>query len=128
MNPILEKSNKTVFVSGNFFVLHPGHIRLLKFASECGDRLFVGVNDTRPSKDYPSAEERADALRELGLVHEVTVLNDGLERYLKKIKPDLVVKGKEYEGSNNPERSWLEDWGGNFYSRLATLPTLELHY
>ena len=108
----MEKPKKTVFVSGNFFVLHPGHIRLLKFASECGTQLHVGVNDTRPSENYPSAQERAETLSELGLVHEVVVLNNGLESYLKKLKPDLVVKGKEYEGSNNAEESWLKEWGG----------------
>ena len=109
---LIKPNKKTVFVSGNFFVLHPGHIRLLKFASECGYRLFVGVNDTRPNKDYPSAEERADTLRELGLVHEVIVLREGLEKYLRNLKPDLVVKGKEYEGGKNPEENWVGEWGG----------------
>ena len=109
---ILEKSKKTVFVSGNFFVLHPGHIRLLKFASECGAKLYVGVNDTRPSENYPSALERAETLSEIGLVHKAVVLSDGLERYLKKLKPDLVIKGKEYESANNLEEAWLKEWGG----------------
>jgi len=112
MNASPEKPNKKVFVSGNFFVLHPGHIRLLKFASECGDRLYVGVNDTRPSNDYPTAQERAEILKELGLVHEVIVLSDGLESFLAKLKPDLIVKGKEYEGSKNPEQLWVDNWGG----------------
>ena len=34
---------KTAIVVGNFNVLHPGHIRLLKFASTIADRLVVGV-------------------------------------------------------------------------------------
>jgi rfaE bifunctional protein kinase chain/domain len=107
-----KHNGKIVFVSGNFFVLHPGHIRLLKFASECGERLYVGVNNTRPSKDYPSVQERADTLRELGIVHDVMVLSEGLENFLKKLKPDLVVKGREYEGSNNVEEDCLSEWGG----------------
>ncbi|MFM7615722.1 MAG: adenylyltransferase/cytidyltransferase family protein [Synechococcales cyanobacterium] len=40
-------SSKTVFVSGNFNVLHPGHLRLLRFAKECGDRLIVAVQSDR---------------------------------------------------------------------------------
>ncbi len=36
-------SNRMVFVSGCFNVLHPGHLRLLRFAKECGDRLVVAV-------------------------------------------------------------------------------------
>ncbi|NQU63052.1 MAG: adenylyltransferase/cytidyltransferase family protein [SAR324 cluster bacterium] len=38
---------KTVLVSGSFNVLHPGHLRLLRFAKECGDRLIVGVYSDR---------------------------------------------------------------------------------
>jgi cytidyltransferase-like protein len=34
---------KTVLVSGHFNVIHPGHLRLLRFAKECGSRLIVAV-------------------------------------------------------------------------------------
>ena len=34
---------RIVFVSGNFNTVHPGHLRLLRFAAECGDFLVVGV-------------------------------------------------------------------------------------
>ena len=34
---------KKVFISGNFNILHPGHIRLFKFAKEIGAYLIVGV-------------------------------------------------------------------------------------
>lgn len=113
MSSALEKSNKkTVFVSGNFFVLHPGHIRLLKFASECGDKLYVGVNDTQPTSAYPAAADRAATLSELSIVYEVVVLKSGLEDYLKKLQPDLIIKGKEYEKYSNPEEAWILDWGG----------------
>jgi len=105
-------SRTIIFVSGNFFVLHPGHLRLLKFASECGDYLYVGVNDTRPSSDYPSAQERAETLRELNFIHDVTILHDGLENFLHELKPDVIVKGKEYEATRNPEEAWLKNWGG----------------
>ena len=37
----------TVFVSGNFNVLHPGHLRLLRFAKEYGAHLTVGVVSDR---------------------------------------------------------------------------------
>ena len=33
-------SSKVVLVTGNFNVLHPGHMRLLHFARKCGDRLW----------------------------------------------------------------------------------------
>jgi len=44
------KNNKTVFVSGHFNVLHPGHLRLLRFAKECGDRLIIGLISDRTSR------------------------------------------------------------------------------
>ena len=37
----------TVLVSGNFNILHPGHLRLLRFAKECGNRLIVAVESDR---------------------------------------------------------------------------------
>ncbi|SVB93813.1 uncharacterized protein METZ01_LOCUS246667, partial [marine metagenome] len=41
------RSNRTVLVSGKFEVLHPGHLRLFRFAHELGDRLIVGVLSDR---------------------------------------------------------------------------------
>ena len=35
---------KVAFVYGDFNILHPGHLRLLKFAKESSDYLIVGVN------------------------------------------------------------------------------------
>ena len=40
-------AKRTVLVTGNFNILHPGHLRLLRFARECGDRLVVGVHSDR---------------------------------------------------------------------------------
>ena len=47
---MITKGNQTtVFVSGNFNVLHPGHLRLLRFAKEIGDHLVVAVESDRIS-------------------------------------------------------------------------------
>ena len=40
-------SAEVVLVTGNFNVLHPGHMRFLRFARGCGDRLLVGVNSDK---------------------------------------------------------------------------------
>ena len=42
----LKLKNKTVFVSGHFNVVHPGHLRVLRFAKECGDYLIIGSSET----------------------------------------------------------------------------------
>ena len=52
----LKPDERMSFVSGNFNVLHPGHLRLLKFAAEISDKLVVGVNpDDAPGVTMPSA-------------------------------------------------------------------------
>ena len=61
-----------VLVTGTFNVLHPGHLRLLKYARECGERLVVGVLSdavSGPSAHVPEAL-RLEAVRMNGLVDE----------------------------------------------------------
>ncbi|WP_457488826.1 adenylyltransferase/cytidyltransferase family protein, partial [Tardiphaga sp. P5_C10] len=50
----IAKGKRISFVSGNFNVVHPGHLRLFKFAQELGDVLVVGVNaDGAPGVTLP---------------------------------------------------------------------------
>lgn len=106
-------SKVSVFVSGNFFILHPGHIRFLRFAAECGSRLIIGVNNTRPNANYPSPAERSETLRSLGFVDDVFVIEGSLESTLRLLRPDIVVKGKEYEAVQNIEAPILKEWNGS---------------
>ena len=56
-------TNKTIFVSGLFHVLHPGYLRLLRFSKELGGKLVVGVYGDHLSKSkYFSQEERLSTL------------------------------------------------------------------
>jgi len=105
-------TKKHVFVSGNFFVLHPGHIRFLKFAADLGGRLTIGVMNTRPSDRYPTVEERVDALRSIGLADKVIEIKSTLAEILQDLRPDFVVKGKEYQSVKNAEIEILREWGG----------------
>ena len=41
------KKNKTALVHGNFNIIHPGHLRILKFAKDCADKLIVAVNSDK---------------------------------------------------------------------------------
>ena len=110
--PDTRTQKKVVFVSGNFYALHPGHLRLLRFAKECGHSLVVGVNNVALDKACPPPLERAEALRELSFVDRVVVLENGLIHFLKELKPDIVVKGKEFETQDNPEEPILKSYGG----------------
>ena len=55
---------KKVFVSGHFNIIHPGHLRLLRFAKDCGDYLIVGVeSDLIAGRDaYVSETLRLDGV------------------------------------------------------------------
>jgi len=108
----MSAGQKVVFVSGNFYALHPGHVRLLRFAAECGNHLVVGVHDITPGTGFPPPHERVEALKELGFVGQVVLLDRGLDAFLNDLKPDIIVKGKEFETRDNPEEPILRTYGG----------------
>ncbi len=105
---------ETVFVSGTFNVLHPGHLRLLKFAKENGSRLVVGVLTDRASGAgaYVPQDFRLEAVKMNGLVDEAFFVDGPVEDVILEIKPSLVVKGKEHRLRENPEQKAVESYGG----------------
>lgn len=108
----LKSKGKTIgFVSGNFNIIHPGHLRFLLFAAEQADVLIVGVNDKAHSTGaYFSNEERINALQVLKFVDEVVLLKNDICEILALLQPDVVVKGKEFEHQNNIESEFLNDY------------------
>jgi rfaE bifunctional protein kinase chain/domain len=100
------------FVSGNFNIVHPGHLRLLKLAAETADLLVVGVNpDSTPGVSMP-ASMRLDGVRALSIVDYAFLLQDSVTDVIASLRPDFVVKGKEFEGAYNPEAAAVESYGG----------------
>ena len=99
-------------VFGNFFILHPGHVRFLRFAATVCEKLVIGVHDTRPSDRYPTTAERIANLKALSLSHEVVLLERPLEFYLELYRPSAIIKGNEYRYIENPERTIIARWGG----------------
>jgi rfaE bifunctional protein kinase chain/domain len=116
---ILEEARdarKIVFVSGNFNVLHPGHLRLLNFAKDCGDFLVVGVfEDGNGSKIHVPEHLRLEAVQALSVVDYAFVLRVPAERFIAMLKPTVVVKGKDREAGENPEREVVESYGGKLF-------------
>ena len=103
---------KKVFVSGDFNILHPGHLRLLKFAKESGEYLIVGVNCDSVSNKGISQDIRLESIQATSYVDEAFILEIPAVEYIKRYKPDIVVKGKEHELKDNPEREILNEYGG----------------
>jgi rfaE bifunctional protein kinase chain/domain len=117
MEPALIRSRagegaKICFVSGNFNILHPGHLRLIKFAAELGDFLVVGLNpDSTPGVTVP-CDVRLESLLSLSLVDCAVILNSQLATFIAELKPSIVVKGAEFTHSDNPEVEVVESYGG----------------
>ena len=107
-----RRAQRVVFVSGNFNVVHPGHLRLLQFAAESGDFLVVGVHDnSSPGAKLPEAM-RLEGVRAISFVKYAFILNEAPEEFIAKLRPAVVVKGKEYETRQNAEQAVVESYGG----------------
>jgi len=103
---------RIVFVSGNFNIIHPGHMRLLNFAAGCGDYLVVGVNPDSASETLLPQELRLESLRAIGVVNEAAILPVAPEDFIRLLKPAIVVKGKEHESQYNSELEAVNEYGG----------------
>ena len=97
-----------VFISGNFNVVHPGHIRLFKKARELGSKLVIGVysSTTTTNMELFPDHERVDAVGRNSLVDEVVLINRPLLKILDEINPDIILKGTEFEGKSNEEAEY----------------------
>jgi len=106
------QGKRIVFVSGSFNIIHPGHLRLLRFARECGDYLVVGVLDGRSSGEVVPAHLRLEGIRSISWVNYGFILQDSPASFVEELKPAFVVKGKEHEDQYNPEAEILNRSGG----------------
>jgi rfaE bifunctional protein kinase chain/domain/rfaE bifunctional protein nucleotidyltransferase chain/domain len=107
---------------GCFDIVHPGHVRYLQFARSQGDVLIVTLTgDSEISKGgqrpYIPQELRAENLAALIFVDYVHIdPHPTAEQVLARIRPDLYVKGREYERSADPdflaEKRVVEEYGG----------------
>ncbi|MBU1659460.1 adenylyltransferase/cytidyltransferase family protein [bacterium] len=109
----MKNKKIAVFVYGDFNILHPGHLRLLKFAKESGTYLIVGVNsdDVTFNKGI-NQDVRLESIRATSYVDEAFILQESAVAYIQKNRPDIVVKGKEFESKYNPELEIIKGYGG----------------
>jgi len=105
---------KKVLVTGVFNVLHPGHVRLFRFAKECGDYLIVAVQSDKTSEQpiHVSEQLRLESVDSNSYVNESFITSDAPEELVHQLKPDVLVKGREYETRSNPEEEILAKYGG----------------
>ena len=108
------KRVKKIFISGNFNIIHPGHLRILKFAKDHGEKLIVGVESDKLAGNSVKINEklRLESISSLEYVDEAFIIRDSIEKALKKHKPNVVVKGKEHEFKYNVEENIVKKFGG----------------
>jgi rfaE bifunctional protein kinase chain/domain len=123
-------NERIVFVSGHFNVLHPGHIRLLRFAKEYGGRLIVAVESDRLAGNAAHVPEklRLEGVQSNSWVDEAFIADDPIAAVIARLRPDFVVKGKEHESLYNPESEALTQYGGKllFSSGETMFSSLDL--
>lgn len=114
------KNKKIVFTNGCFDILHPGHIHILSKAKSLGDILVVGLNsdlsvkklkgDKRP---LVSEDDRSRVLLSLRFVDYVIIFNELTPlKVIKKIKPDFLVKGGDYNENDIVGSDFVKSSGG----------------
>ena len=94
-----------VFTNGCFDILHRGHVTYLQQAASLGDHLIVGLNSDEsvkklkgPERPVNSEEDRSFMLASLRSVDEVVIFGeDTPEELLSHLKPDILVKGGDYQ-------------------------------
>lgn len=119
---------RLVTTNGCFDVLHAGHIRTLLAAREQGDRLIVGLNSdasvrSLKGEDRPLVpeESRAATLAALPFVDWVEIFSDATpDAVLETVRPDVHVKGGDYEAESLPENKLVTEMGG----RIVIVPEL----
>ncbi len=110
-----------VFTNGVFDILHRGHVTYLDEAAQLGATLVVGVNSDASAKrlgkgpDRPlnTAADRAALLAALECVTAVVVFDEDTPlEIIEQLRPDIIVKGGDYEMQVLPETKLVESWGG----------------
>ena len=119
-----------VFTNGVFDVLHRGHVMYLAQARALGGSLIVALNtdasvrrlgkgDDRPLNQ---ATDRAIVMASQQAVSMVTYFDeDTPEHLIAAIRPDVLVKGGDYDMRKLPETALVESWGG----RALALPFVQ---
>lgn len=115
-----------VFTNGVFDLLHPGHVDVLLGARRQGDALVVGINSDAsvkrlkgPGRPVRSEIERSYVLAALAMVDCVVIFGEDTPLDLiRRLRPDVLVKGGDYTVDTIVGAADVQGWGG----RVAVIP------
>lgn len=114
-----------VFTNGVFDILHRGHVSYLAQAKSFGKSMIIGVNADASVKmlgkgdDRPlnRQDDRMALLAALQSVDFVTLFEEKTPvELIKLIRPDIYIKGGDYEIETLEETKCVESWGGKAYA------------
>jgi rfaE bifunctional protein nucleotidyltransferase chain/domain len=122
---------RVVATGGCFDVLHAGHVDLLRRARALGDRLVVLLNSDSSvralkgsGRPVVAEQDRARVLSALDCVDEVVVFDEDTPvRALEELRPDVWVKGGDYDVEDLPETPVVRRAGGE----VVTVPLVPGH-
>jgi rfaE bifunctional protein nucleotidyltransferase chain/domain len=118
-----------VFTNGVFDVLHLGHVIYLAQARAFGASLVVALNTDAsarrlgkgPDRPLNNEMDRACVMAALASTSLVTWFDeDTPQELIALVRPDVLVKGGDYDMAKLPETALVESWGG----RALALPFL----
>ncbi len=119
------RRKKIVFTNGCFDLLHYGHVKYLQDAKKKGDVLVVGINSDSSAKRIkgkkrPVVNEK-DRLRLVAALESVDYVvlfkEDTPLKIIKFIKPDVLVKGADWNKNNIVGKDFMLSYGG----RVSTI-------
>jgi len=117
----LGEGGRVAFTNGVFDLLHLGHVSLLESARGEGAALIVGVNSDAsvrrlakgPDRPLVPQDERARVLAALACVDCVVIFDqDTPLELIRHLRPDVLVKGADYQRAAIVGADEVEGWGG----------------
>ena len=115
-----ESNEKIAFTNGCFDILHVGHVEYLKFSRRAGDVLVVGLNTDASvraqkgqSRPFVVEDERARLVSALEDVDYVVLFDEQTpESLIRRVKPDILIKGEDWKEKGVVGREFVESYGG----------------
>jgi rfaE bifunctional protein nucleotidyltransferase chain/domain len=116
-----------VFTNGVFDVLHRGHVMYLAQARALGASLLVALNTDAsarrlgkgPDRPLNNEMDRACVIAALASSSLVTWFDEDTPlELIAQVRPDILVKGGDYDMAKLPETALVQSWGG----RALALP------
>jgi rfaE bifunctional protein nucleotidyltransferase chain/domain len=115
-----NENKKVITTNGVFDILHIGHIRYLQESKKLGDILIVGINSDSsvkrikgPKRPLNNENDRAETLAALECVDYVAIFTESDPIiFLQAIKPNIHVKGGDYDMSKIIEKDTVEGNNG----------------